>query len=109
MFIPDPASAFFIADLGSRADKIPDPRFRIRSRIKEHKVLKNKIRSSQIPDPGSWIWIFFSIPYPGSGGQKIARSRSRIPIRNTGFYILTWLNKENWFSFGNKYLLSDSF
>ncbi len=48
-----------------------------------------------IPDPGSRILdldYFFYIPYPGSGSQK--STGSRIRIRNTGFYILTWLNKE---------------
>jgi hypothetical protein len=71
MFIPDPASAFFIPDPGSRADKIPDSGFRIRIRIKEHKVLKNKIRDVhpryRIPD----LDLFFFIPDPGSGSATL--------------------------------------
>ncbi len=54
----------------SRIQGWQDSGFRIRSRIKEHRVLKNKIRSSQIPDPGSWIWIFFPSRIPDPGVKK---------------------------------------
>jgi hypothetical protein len=100
MFIPDPGSDFFHP--GSRVDKIPDSGSGAASKNTEFSKIRSVHPRSRIPDPGSG---FFFHPVSRIRGSK----NRRISIRNTGFYILTWLNKENRFSFGNKYLLSDSF
>ncbi len=92
MFIPDPGSDFFhpgyrIPDPGLTRSRIPDPCQTQRiSVFLTHKIdtLYSKIRSGIfIPDPGSWIWIFFHpwsrIRISDPGIKKAPDPGSRIP------------------------------